>query len=140
MSLGSVLNQAGAGSYTRDQILSDATKTAYGLTESATPDDVFNNILLRFQASGKNAGIITVSVKTPGGTPLAGVQIDNVTDINGSSVVTNEAGIATGFIKAGNTSYGISKYGDIADVSAQQRVEVSGIYSGNLIATPRNFL
>lgn len=140
MSLGSVLNQAGAGSYTRDQILSDTTKTAYGLTEAATPDDVFNNILLRFLAAGKNAGIITVTVKTPAGTPLSGVQIDNVTDINGTSVVTNEAGIATGFIEAGNTSYGISKYGDIEDVSAQQQVEVSGVYSGNLVATPRNFL
>ena len=56
MSLGSVLNQAGAGSYTRDQILTDATKTAYGLTEAATPDDVFNLLQPRYSTSGVLAG------------------------------------------------------------------------------------
>ena len=140
MSLGSVLNQAGAGSYTRDQILTDATKTAYGLTEAATPDDVFNNILLRLLASERNAGIITVTVKTPGGSPLSGVAITNVTDVNGNNVVTNETGSATGFIPVGTSSYSISNYADIVNVSDSQTVATSGIYTGTLTAIPRNFL
>lgn len=57
MSLGSVLNQAGAGSYTRNQILSDATKIAYGLTEAATPDDVFNLLHPRNSGSRVLAGV-----------------------------------------------------------------------------------
>lgn len=41
--MGQTLQQA-SNNYQRDEILTDTTKTAYGLESTATPDDVFNKI------------------------------------------------------------------------------------------------
>lgn len=41
--MGQTLQQA-SNNYQRDEILTDTTKTAYGLESTATPDDVFENI------------------------------------------------------------------------------------------------
>lgn len=41
--MGQTLQQA-SNNYQRDEILTDTTKTAYGLENTATPDDVFNQI------------------------------------------------------------------------------------------------
>lgn len=41
--MGQTLQQA-SNNYQRDEILTDTTKTAYGLESTATPDDVFNQI------------------------------------------------------------------------------------------------
>lgn len=45
MSLGATLGQQAPGTYTQDQILSDAVKTSYGLGTDATPNDVFGKLV-----------------------------------------------------------------------------------------------
>lgn len=42
--MGQTLQQA-SNNYQRDEILTDTTKTAYGLESTATPDDVFEQII-----------------------------------------------------------------------------------------------
>lgn len=140
MSLGSVLNQAGAGSYTRNQILSDATKIAYGLTEAATPDDVFNNILLKFAMEAMDAGIVNVTVKTASGTPVSNLLISNLVDKDGSPVYTNDSGFASGLATVGNKSIGFSGYADVTEASQSVEVVKGNTYNINLTTTFRNFL
>lgn len=44
MAYGSILGQTAPGAYTKQQTLADQTKLAYGLSASATPNDIFNLI------------------------------------------------------------------------------------------------
>ena len=56
------------GVYSQQQILSDATKTLYGLGSSATPDDVF------VASVEANTGYIHITTKTSSGV-VAGIPI-----------------------------------------------------------------
>ena len=140
MSYGGILNQSGAGTYTAEEILPDSLKLQYGLSESAVPADVFENILMRFEMANRNAGLVNVYIHDTAGNPLPGVIINNLTSIDNSTVITNENGKASGFASAGSVTVGVSQYADIENVSQVISVEVGKVYSVELTATTRNFL
>ena len=140
MSYGGILNQSGAGTYTAEEILPDSLKLQYGLSESAVPADVFENILMRFEMANRNAGLVNVYIHDTAGNPLPGVIINNITSIDNFTVITNENGKASGFASAGSVTVGVSQYADIENVSQVISVEVGKVYSVELTATTRNFL
>lgn len=80
--------------YTKEQVLSDATKTLYGLGSSAVPDDVF------FESVEANTGYIYITTKTSSGV-VAGIpiMIDGVyagkTGINGKARISVPFGAHT---------------------------------------------
>ena len=104
-----------------ENLLNDDTKTLMGLDSSATPDDAFKELYFLNVLADKCAFQLTVT--SPAGTPLEGIQIASTSfiDANGNPVagplVTDANGRINTYFKSGKVTLSISGYADIENKS-----------------------
>lgn len=101
-----------------DNTLSLSTKELLKMEEDSTPDGAFVNLYNRISLIMGDQASITITVQTSDGTKLPGIPIQGLSKLDGGTVVTNEQGVATGVVSAGDSiSLSINNYFDITDKS-----------------------
>lgn len=103
----------------------------------------FNVLDKASSALNYHVGLITVTVTTQSGSPVRGVEIDNVFSDFDCEVpaVTNSDGVAKGYIPEGQQTFGVKNYLDIkSDVSKSLKIVQANTYEETLKITPRNFI
>ena len=105
--------------YSKTETLSDETKTLYGLSAEAVPDDIFLLLLL---GQGKKVYIITVQLED--GTPVPGSKITGLTSLSGGELITGANGRTP--LAAGDQQVTISASSPYYDINEAQNVTVTG--------------
>lgn len=133
MALGAILNQTFDG-YTKEQTLSDQTRTLLGLPSNSTPDDAFQALFLT--STGGN--VFSLTVLYPDGTPWAGLTLSGVTNLQGGPATTDSEGKALVSSQSSNpTVTGANDYIDINPIN-QRLSKDSGIVTYVTIRTTTN--
>ena len=123
-----------------DHALADETKALYGLPESASSDDVFLVINRKIDLITANLAEISVTVLTPNGSPVGGIEVTGVYDENGNTVLTNDSGVASGYVSEGEQTISVVGYGDLTEVSESFTVMRGDTITKTLTTTRRNFV
>lgn len=100
------------GIYSKQEMLSDDTKTLYGLANSATPDDVFRLI---FMSTGTYLFRVTATFSD--GSIADEIYLNGIVGFDGGRPRTNAQGIAYGFSDTLETTIAVNDYIGIDDVS-----------------------
>lgn len=125
----------------KDTLLKDATALLYSLSNTAVPDDVFNDIYSRLIMIAQDKARLIVTVKDTSGAPIPNTLISGLQDESGgNSVLTDENGIATGYADEGTASIGVSGYADLVDKTVSQSVQKGITYKLDIEVETRNFL
>ena len=133
MALGAILNQTFDG-YTKEQTLSDQTRTLLGLPSNSTPDDAFQALFLT--STGGN--VFSLTVLYPDGTPWAGLTLSGVTNLQGGPATTDGEGkVLVSSQSANPTVTGGNDYIDINPIN-QRLSKDSGIVTYVTIRTTTN--
>lgn len=126
----------------KDTLLKDATAGLYGLGSDAVPDDVFNDIYSRLIMVVQGRARLIVTAKDASGVPIPNILISGLMDeLGGNGVLTNENGVAIGYVDEGTANISVSGYADLVDKTVSQDVLKGLTYNIDLsdIET-RNFL
>lgn len=105
--------------YSKTETLSDETKTLYGLSAEAVPDDIFLLLLL---GQGKKGYIITVQLED--GTPVPGSKITGLASLSGGELITGANGRTP--LASGDQQVIISASSPYYDINEAQNVTVTG--------------
>lgn len=120
-------------------LLQDDTAAMYGKTNMAVPDDIFKNIFFRINMIMTNMAMMTLTLKTAAGNPLADIPITNLLDDQGNPARTNSSGVATGYMSEGNVTLSITGYADIQDISKTYTIVKGETYTDQWTVTVRDF-
>ena len=92
--------------YLKDETLTDATKTMYGLGAFATPNTIFQKLAMPYGYYG-----FDITVVTEDGLPVPNVVLNGLEDFEGNTPVTNENGrYALAVSESSTPTLTISKY------------------------------
>ena len=124
-----------------EKTLNAEAKELYKLPPDATPSDVFVAIKNQLGLIMNNNASVTVTLKTPGGTPLEGIPIMGLLSSSGSpGVVTNKSGVATGIVSSGSVKLSVSGYADLSAASVSFTAVKGETYSKELVVNIINFV
>lgn len=115
--------------------ITDDTAATIGVAQDTTVDAAINTIGISVKLLKDESGYITLTVKDSSGVPIAGIEFSNIKDASGNSVVTNENGIASGYIKKGSQTIAIQGYVDIVDYSETIDIVPGNIYTKEITVT-----
>lgn len=115
--------------------ITDSTAAAIGVAQDTTVDAAINTIGISVKLLKDESGYITLTVKDSSGVPIAGIEFSNIKDASGNSVVTDESGIASGYIQKGSQTITIQGYVDIVDYSETIDIVAGNIYTKEIIVT-----
>lgn len=98
-------------------LLKDETAASYGHGKEAVPDTIFRDILAMIQAIGRNQARVTTKFTTSGGVPIANTLVYGLLNEAGEAnkVLTNDQGVAVGYVNAGSVTVGLKGFADIED-------------------------
>ena len=100
------VEQLPAQGYSREEMLSDTTKTMYGLSNQATPNTIFQKLAMPYGYYG-----FDITVVTEDGLPVPNVVLNGLEDFEGNTPVTNENGrYALAVSESSTPTLTISKY------------------------------
>lgn len=123
-----------------EKTLGEETKTLYGLTADATPDDAFRLLKSRIDLISENLAGITFTATYSSGKPVKGLPISGIVDSEGQTVVTDDNGVATGYLNSGSQTISVKNYADLPDYSETIEAVKGEVYTKSHVFTPRNFL
>lgn len=115
--------------------ITDSTAAAIGVAQDTTVDAAINTIGISVKLLKDESGYITLTVKDSSGMSIAGIEFSNIKDASGNSVVTDENGIASGYIQKGSQTITIQGYVDIVDYSETIDIVSGNIYTKEITVT-----
>lgn len=112
-------------SYSKEETLSEATKTMYGLNASATPNTVFQKLAMPYGYYG-----FDVTTVFSDGTPAPNIVLEGLEDFSGNTVTTDGNGrCPIAVSKSPTPSVSISGYLDVEDTTATISADDSTVFT-----------
>lgn len=125
----------------KENLLKDQTEIElFGNANNRTVDQAFSGIAGKINLIMGDMAEITLTVQDSSGAGIPGVLVDGMFGSDGSQVLTNASGVATGYVSEGTQTLSISGYADIEDNSMQLEVVKGSVYTETMLVTTRNFL
>jgi len=115
--------------YLKDETLTDATKTMYGLGVSATPNTIFQKLAMPYGYYG-----FDITVQLPDGTPVPGVVLNGLQDFEGNAPETDENGrYTTAVFTEATATVTINKHVGIVDGTFTVNAASDYVFAPNVI-------
>ena len=122
-------------------LLQDDTENAlFGNVADRTVNDALLAIAQRFKLITEGTASLTLTVTDNNGLVVKNVLVQGMFSAIGGEVYTNDSGVASGYISAGNITVKVSGYADLVDGSATVASTAGGVYNASLTLTRRTFM